>query len=147
MGRARRKRRFCGGKKEGTNALLPDEASDAAVAQGAIGIQCRDDDAHALRYVAALNHPETFTCVSCERAFLAALDGNCKTPIAGQAVIDGGVLKFKGLVSSVDGTKMYRAEKEGDPADAERIGREAGEEIKAEAGIEFFEWLNQEVVA
>ena len=61
-----------------------------AVAQGAIGIQCRDDDERALRYIDALNHEETYTCVSCERAFLAALDGNCKTPIAGQAqIIDG----------------------------------------------------------
>ncbi|KAH8048191.1 porphobilinogen deaminase [Aureococcus anophagefferens] len=78
-----------------------------AVAQGAIGIQCRDDDARALKYIAALNHEETFTCVSCERAFLAALDGNCKTPIAGQARIVDGEL-FDGLVSPLDGQQTPR---------------------------------------
>ncbi|KAH8045592.1 porphobilinogen deaminase [Aureococcus anophagefferens] len=90
----------------------------------------------ALKYIAALNHEETFTCVSCERAFLAALDGNCKTPIAGQARIVDGELLFDGLVSSLDGQQMYRATKTGSPADAEKIGREAGEGIKAEAGID-----------
>merc|ERR1719379_844469 len=61
-----------------------------AVAQGAIGIQCREGDEKMLRYLAALNDPDTKVCVDCERAFLAALDGNCRTPIAGQAkLIDG----------------------------------------------------------
>ena len=103
-----------------------------------------EDDERALKYIAALNHEETFTCVSCERAFLAALDGNCETPIAGQARIVDGELKFEGLVSAVDGSKMYRAAKTGSPADAEKIGREAGEEIKAEAGVEFFSWLQEQ---
>ena len=125
-------------------AVLEWEEMLPAVAQGAIGIQCRDDDERALRYIDALNHEETFTCVSCERAFLAALDGNCKTPIAGQAQIIDGELRFQGLVASVDGSKIYRSSKVGAPADAEKIGREAGEEIKAEAGIEFFEWGNEE---
>ena len=125
-------------------AVLEWEEMLPAVAQGAIGIQCRDDDERALRYIDALNHEETFTCVSCERAFLAALDGNCKTPIAGQAQIIDGELRFQGLVASVDGSKIYRSSKVGAPADAEKIGREAGEEIKAEAGIEFFEWLQQQ---
>ena len=125
-------------------AVLEWEEMLPAVAQGAIGIQCRDDDERALRYIDALNHEETFTCVSCERAFLAALDGNCKTPIAGQAQIIDGELRFQGLVASVDGSQIYRSSKVGAPADAEKIGREAGEEIKAEAGIEFFEWLQQQ---
>jgi len=54
-----------------------------AVAQGAIGIQCRSDDAQALKYLAALNHAPTKAAVDCERAFLAELDGNGRTPIAG----------------------------------------------------------------
>jgi len=128
---------------EATAVLEWDEMLPA-VAQGAIGIQCRSDDERALRYIAALNHEDTFTAVSCERAFLAALDGNCKTPIAGQASIKDGQLDFQGLVAAVDGTKIFRTSKTGDPADAVKIGREAGEEIKAEAGIEFFEWLQEQ---
>merc|ERR1719410_1516615 len=70
-----------------------------AVAQGAIGIQCRSDDQQSLKYLDALNHPETKACVNCERAFLEALDGNCKTPIAGQARIIDGKIKFRGLIA------------------------------------------------
>jgi hydroxymethylbilane synthase len=65
----------------GWDEMLP------AVAQGAIGIQCRSDDERAHRYIEALNCLDTKKCVDTERAFLAALDGNCRTPIAGQAVI------------------------------------------------------------
>jgi len=100
---------------EATSVLEWDEMLPA-VAQGAIGIQCRDDDERALKYIDALNHEETFTCVSCERAFLAALDGNCKTPIAGQAQIINGELKFQGLVAAVDGSQIYRTAKTGAPA-------------------------------
>merc|ERR1719484_461485 len=69
-----------------------------AVAQGAIGIQCRSDDKRSLRYIDALNCMDTHVCVNCERAFLEALDGNCKTPIAGQARIIDGKIKFRGLI-------------------------------------------------
>ena len=55
-----------------------------AVAQGAIGIQVRSDDARTIKYIKALNHHDTKLCVDCERSFLATLDGSCKTPIAGQ---------------------------------------------------------------
>lgn len=129
---------------EATAVLEMDEMLPA-VAQGAIGIQCREDDERALRYIAPLNHEDTFTAVSCERAFLAALDGNCKTPIAGQAkILPDGTLHFSGLVAKPDGSQIFRVERSGPVADAERIGTEAGEQIKADAGIAFFEWLQQQ---
>jgi len=53
---------------------------------GAIGIQCRSDDPRSLAYLAALNHPDTKAAVDCERSFLAVLDGNCRTPIAGKGM-------------------------------------------------------------
>ncbi|EWM30321.1 porphobilinogen deaminase [Nannochloropsis gaditana] len=112
-----------------------------AVAQGAIGIQCRSDDATSLKYLAALNHPETKVCVDCERSFLAELDGNCKTPIAGQARVIEDKLHFKGLVAMPDGTQMFETEKVGALADAVKIGREAGEDLKEQAGPEFFKAL------
>lgn len=122
--------------------ILEFEEMLPAVAQGAIGIQCRDDDERSLRYIAKLNHEKTFEAVTCERAFLAALDGNCKTPIAGQASIDAdGKLQFKGLVAKPDGSEMYTVERTGDVTDAARIGTDAGEQVKSDAGIEFFEWL------
>mmetsp|Transcript_7094 Transcript_7094/g.7741 ORF Transcript_7094/g.7741 Transcript_7094/m.7741 type:complete len:373 (-) Transcript_7094:72-1190(-) len=112
-----------------------------AVAQGAIGIQCRDDDARSLKYLDKLNHPETKSRVDCERAFLEALDGNCKTPIAGTARIVDGKLKFRGLIAMPDGTSVYKVESEGDVADAVAIGKAAGEKLKADAGDKFFEMM------
>jgi hydroxymethylbilane synthase len=112
-----------------------------AVAQGAIGIQCRSDDDRSLAYIGALNHAETHTCVNCERAFLEALDGNCKTPIAGQARIVDGRLHFRGLIAMPDGSLVYKIEREGDPEHARDIGRGAGAELKEQAGAKFFEMM------
>ena len=111
-----------------------------AVAQGAIGIQCRSDDNQALAFLAKLNHADTKTAVDCERSFLATLDGNCRTPIAGQAKIVDGKLHFKGLISKPDGKEMIRVEKVGEIKDAVQIGIAAGEEIKKIAGPKFKEY-------
>ena len=112
-----------------------------AVAQGAIGIQCRDDDERSLKYIAALNHAETKACVDCERAFLEALDGNCKTPIAGQAKIVDGKIHFRGLIAMPDGSLKYETRAEGEVADAKKIGLQAGQELKERAGEKFFEMM------
>eukprot|EP00526_Cylindrotheca_closterium_P018783 CAMPEP_0113639574 /NCGR_PEP_ID=MMETSP0017_2-20120614/20762_1 /TAXON_ID=2856 /ORGANISM="Cylindrotheca closterium" /LENGTH=360 /DNA_ID=CAMNT_0000550797 /DNA_START=41 /DNA_END=1123 /DNA_ORIENTATION=- /assembly_acc=CAM_ASM_000147 len=112
-----------------------------AVAQGAIGIQCRSDDERALKYIDALNHPDTKVCVDCERAFLEALDGNCKTPIAGQARVVDGKIEFRGLIAMPDGSQKFETESSGEIADAKKIGLEAGEKLKAEAGDKFFEMM------
>lgn len=108
-----------------------------AVAQGAIGIQCRSDDEVSLKYIKGLNHEPTKQCVDCERAFLAELDGNCRTPIAGQAKIIDGQIEFRGLISMPDGTDMIRVERKGAVADALLIGTEAAKEVKAIAGDKF----------
>lgn len=112
-----------------------------AVAQGAIGIQCRSDDERSLKYIDALNDPETKVCVDCERAFLEALDGNCKTPIAGQARVVDGKIVFRGLIAMPDGSQRFDIESEGKLEDAKQIGFEAGETLKAEAGEKFFEMM------
>ena len=108
-----------------------------AVAQGAIGIQCRSDDERSLKYLAGLNHQPTKTEVDCERAFLAELDGNCRTPIAGQAKIVDGKIHFTGIISKPDGTDMIRVENKGEIADAVKIGTDAGKEVKSIAGDNF----------
>ena len=112
-----------------------------AVAQGAIGIQCRSDDERSLKYIQALNHPATKACVDCERAFLEALDGNCKTPIAGQARIIDGKIVFRGLIAMPDGTEKYETQAEGAVDDAKDIGFKAGQELKERAGDKFFEMM------
>jgi len=111
-----------------------------AVAQGAIGIQCRSDDELSLKYLAGLNHETTKMAVDCERAFLAELDGNCRTPIAGQAKVVGDKIIFKGLISKPDGTDMIRVENEGLATDAVAVGTAAGAEVKKIAGDKFAEY-------
>jgi len=121
-----------------------------AISQGAISFQCRSDDERVLNYLKQLSHQPTFEAVSCEREFLAALDGNCKTPIAGQAKVENGELTFLGLVASPDGQRVFRAERKGSASDATEIGRDAGLEIRKEAGEKFFEEMQayvQEVAA
>jgi len=100
-----------------------------AIAQGAIGIQCREGDTETLRYLDKLNDVDTNLAVRCERAFLRTLDGNCKTPICGQAWIKDGKLHFRGLIASADGSKFEEAEGSGEPENAELIGINAAETI------------------
>ena len=77
--------------------------------QGAIGIARREDDSAAAEYLSRLNHEDTRLAVAAERAFLLALDGSCRTPIAGYArKNDSGAMIFDGLVASVDGQTVHR---------------------------------------
>ena len=76
--------------------------------QGAIGIACRDNDEGISKYLAHLNHEDTRLAVVAERAFLAALDGSCRTPIAALAQRDShGGMAFRGMLLSIDGTKVF----------------------------------------
>jgi hydroxymethylbilane synthase len=101
-----------------------------AVAQGAIGIECRADDARMMQLLSIINHADTMAAITCERAFLRVLDGSCRTPIAGYATIDGEVISFKGLIANPDGTNMRRISKTGAISDAEELGKSAGEELR-----------------
>ena len=112
-----------------------------AVGQGAVGITCRADDAAAHGFLAPLGDQGTYVSVTAERAFLAALDGSCRTPIAARAAVSGESLSFRGLIVQPDGTDVHRLTREGRAADAEAIGRAAGETLRAEAGPEFFDRL------
>ena len=100
-----------------------------AVAQGAIGIECRADDVATCELLARVNCANTMAAVTCERAFLKVLDGSCRTPIAGYAQVEGNSLHFSGLVASNDGTNVRRTEISGIISDAERLGIEAGSVI------------------
>jgi len=123
------------GLTEHITTLLEWDEMLPATAQGAIGIQCREDDEKILKYLDALNCKETKTAVDCERAFLAALDGNCRTPIAGQAKLqEDGSLYFEGLIAKVDGTSILKTTRTGPPETAVEMGKSAGEELKKECG-------------
>ena len=109
-----------------------------AVAQGAIGIEVRADDARVREMAARIDHADTSTAVACERAFLAALDGSCKTPIAGHATLSGGALQFRCLIVKPDGSAAHETAVAGAREDAVRIGADAGRALRQYAGPGFF---------
>jgi hydroxymethylbilane synthase len=115
-------------------AIMPMDVMLPAVAQGAVGIEINKRNARAERLVSAINHPPTWTTVSCERAFLAALDGSCRTPIAGHAKLYDGAIAFSGESLSLDGSKHVASSRDGSEADAEILGRDAADEIRANGG-------------
>ena len=104
-----------------------------AVAQGAIGIETREDDARTRAVLARIDHADTSTAIACERAFLAVLDGSCKTPIGGHADISGDTISFSGLLAHPDGKPSFEHKARGPRADAIEIGAEAGRAIKRDA--------------
>ena len=111
-----------------TDVMLP------AVAQGAIGIETRRDATMVRGLLAAINHEPSAVAVACERAFLAALDGSCRTPIAGHAELRGGRLHFRGHALTLDGVQCFETTREGPAADAAAMGHDAGEEVKRQGG-------------
>lgn len=110
-----------------------------AVGQGAIGIETREDAARVRGLLAGIDHIETSISISCERAFLAALDGSCKTPIAGHATVSGDTVQFRGMVARPDGGAAHDIAGTGGRKDAVVIGADAGRELKHRAGAGFFD--------
>ena len=111
-----------------SSRIEPDEMLPA-VGQGAIGIQCRLDDAELIEIIASLNHPETKIRVDAERGFSRRLGGSCQSPIAGHAVLDGDILVLTGRVGLPDGSLIIEGSKQGAHSDAERIGAGLAEEL------------------
>jgi len=125
---------------EHATKILDFEDMLPAVAQGAIGIACRTNDDKMQEYLSKLNHEETRLAVECERNFLRALDGSCRTPIAANARMVNGHLVFDGLIASLDGTEILRTSREGSWSadDVLAAGTDAGDELKAKAPKDFF---------
>lgn len=122
------------GLEQEASTIIPTEEILPAIGQGALGIECREDDAPTLALIAALNEAPSEICVRAERALLAALDGSCRTPIAGLAELDAnGALKLRGLVASLDGRRIVRVERRGDAKDASILGADAGAELRRRA--------------
>jgi hydroxymethylbilane synthase len=125
------------GVAEQATEILPREIILPAVGQGALAIECRAGEAWLRSLLEPLHDWCTAACVEAERAMLAALDGTCRTPIAGLAEIEGGRLILEGLLLTPDGSAEIRARTQGDPADAEMLGAELGRELRRRAGPGF----------
>lgn len=109
-----------------------------AVAQGAIGVETRLADTATNGLVAALDHGDSRLAVDAERAFLARLEGSCRTPIAGHARLEGGRFVFDGEILTVDGNRSLTAHREGAPVEAQVLAISAADELLGQAGEGFF---------
>ncbi len=118
-------------------AIAPEEMLPA-VAQGAIGIERRLEDARVAAMLAAVHDRETGLRLAAERAFLLRLDGSCQTPIAGLAVVDGDTLWLRGEILRPDGSASVTGDKRGPVADGAAIGTALADELLGRAGPGFF---------
>jgi hydroxymethylbilane synthase len=128
------------GLADKATAVLAIDEFLPAVGQGIIAIEARGDDARVLPLLAPLNDAVSASALAAERAYLAVLDGSCRTPIAGHAVIHAGRLRFRGMIAKPDGSRYFETEREGAAADAVLLGADAGRELKERAGAGFFAW-------
>jgi hydroxymethylbilane synthase len=126
------------GLEEVVSAALAPEEMLPAVAQGAIGIECRADDGPVLDLLARINDAPTMTSISAERAFLGALDGSCRTPIAALAELRGPELRLRGLVASPDGSLVDRIEVAGAASACLALGADTGAELRARLAPGYF---------
>lgn len=111
-----------------------------AVAQGAISIERREDDATVAKMLSALHDVKTGQAMACERAFLAKLDGSCQTPIAGLAEVEGGTIRLRGEILRTDGSESLTDDMSGAVEDAAAMGVEMATKLLERAGTGFFDW-------
>ena len=119
-------------------AILDHEEFLPAVGQGAIGIETRADDAKTRALIAKINDRDTAVALTAERAFLAVLDGSCRTPIGGHASVSDGDIRFRGVIVKPDGSEAFAVAREGRSDSAAELGADAGRELRERASADFF---------
>jgi len=122
--------------------ILPPDVCIPAVGQGALAIECRQDDADVRELLSLYNDEPTELAVTAERAFLRRLNGGCQIPIGGYAEIIGEehgkpLIRVSGIVGTADGSRLLRAERQG--TDPEQVGLEAAEQLIAQGADEILQ--------
>ncbi len=124
--------------------FIEPEQSLPAIGQGAVGIECRADDARVNALIAPLHHSHTAIRVLAERAMNNRLEGGCQVPIAGHALLEGDQLWLRGLVGSVDGKTIIQDEIRGPAADAETLGVTLAERLLDAGAAQILKELYQQ---
>jgi hydroxymethylbilane synthase len=119
--------------------ILPKEISLHAVGQGALGIECREDDSELLSLLKAIEHHQTRDRCLAERAFLRDLEGGCQVPIGVNTEINGDNLTLMGIVASVDGQKVVKDTVAGNAQDAEQLGKELAQRLRKQGAQEILD--------
>ena len=106
------------------------ETSLPAIGQGAIGIECREDDTEIENLIVPLNHMETHICVAAERAISQSLEGGCQLPIAGFAQLNNDEIRLRALVGMPDGSKLCRSEATGAKSNPIELGQQVATDLR-----------------
>ena len=114
-----------------TDQLLP------AIGQGAIALQCKENDQRILNILETINNKETYYCVQTERALLEAIGGDCDTGIGGLAQLTNAKITLKSELFSNDGKKKFEFQSTGHFKQAKEIGYKVGKELLKRAGPDF----------
>ncbi len=126
------------GRADVVREAIAPEVLLPAVAQGAIGVERRAEDARMARMLAAIHDRATGERLGAERAFLARLDGSCQTPIAALAEHVPGGLRLRGQILRTDGSESHADEVTGPVGEGEAMGRDLAERLLGRAGPGFF---------
>jgi hydroxymethylbilane synthase len=117
------------GRESVVTQILEEEFMLPAIGQGALGIVCRENDVATREQLAVLDHMPTHVAVTAERGLLSALEGSCKVPIAGHAILEGGRIVLRGLVANLEGTTVIKGEATGEPEKAHQLGISLGKDL------------------
>jgi hydroxymethylbilane synthase len=124
------------GWQERITEYLPLEHFLPAVGQGALVVEARVDDVDIATLVSPLNNLTSWQGITAERAFMHALGGGCRAPVAALGTVSGNTLRLEGMVASISGQKVLRASEEGSAASAEEIGAKLAERMKGMGAAE-----------
>ncbi|MBI4187462.1 MAG: hydroxymethylbilane synthase [Chloroflexi bacterium] len=127
------------GWEDKISEYLPLEHFLPAVGQGAMGIEIRAEDEEIAEIVSSINHLPTWQSVAAERAFLSALGGGCRAPIAALGTVSGGTLRIEGMASNKSGSRSLRAAEEGDAAQPQAVGMKLAQRLLSMGASEFIE--------
>lgn len=116
--------------------VIPASVCLPAVGQGALAIECREDNAEVRQMLEFLNHLPTKQATDAERAFLGLIEGGCQVPIGVHADIAGGKAHVNAIIASLDGRTVLKSSIDGDAANAVKLGRELGQKMLSEGGRE-----------
>jgi hydroxymethylbilane synthase len=117
------------GYEDRITQFLDEDVMISAVGQGALGIVCRATDDSTRNLVQVLDHSPSRTAVTAERGLLRALGGSCQIPVAGKANVQGQRLTIKGLIASLDGTRVIAEELSGSAERPTDLGLELGQKL------------------
>lgn len=133
------------GMAERIHQVIPSDVSLHAVGQGALGIECRSEDAEILELLKALEHqPTAYRCYA-ERAFLRELEGGCQVPIGVNTSLDGDQLTLIGMVASLDGKRLVKDSVTGNATDAETLGTQLAHQLRQQGAGEILSEIFAEI--